>query len=167
MSGMAFRITSPSVSTRKLSTPWVDGCCGPKLMSISSLFRSTRRRTSFDMALSSRPSGPPAGRTERGGRGRGRRRMELLVLGDAHQVDASKLDERVLAQVGDAVEAAGLLVVLAQRVADPVVGEHDPAQVGVAGEGDAEEVVDLPLQPVGGLPDALDRVDHRAGPVEL
>ena len=56
-----------------------------------------------------------------------------------------------------------LLVVLAERVADPVVGQHDAPQVGVAGEVHAEEVVDLPLEPVGGLPDRVERRHHRVG----
>ena len=63
--------------------------------------------------------------------------------------------------------AARLLVVLAERVADPVVRQHDAAKVRVTGEVDAEQVVDLALEPVGGLPHALDARDRRARAVEL
>src|SRR6266496_3642691 len=153
-SGIALLRTSPSVSTMKLMTPWVEGCCGPKLRTISSLSRSTRRRMSFSMVVP---------RSGLGGGGRVQRCLLRLL----RVVEPLQLDERVLADVGDAVPAARLLVVLAQRVADPVVGQHDPAQVRVAREVHAEQVVDLALEPVGGLPDPLDRVDGRGGPVRL
>jgi len=87
--------------------------------------------------------------------------------GPGHVVEPLQLHQRVLALVPDAVPATGLLVVLAERVADPVVGQHDAAQVGVAGEGDAEEVVDLALEPVGALPDPGERRHHRVGAVGL
>src|SRR6266540_654577 len=153
-SGIAFFRTSPSVSTMKLMTPWVDGCCGPKLRTISSLSRSTRRRMSFSMSFLS---------GLRGGVGLGRRRLLRL----RRVVEPLQLDEWVLADVRDAVPAARLLVVLAERVADPVVGEHDPAEVRVAREVHAEEVVHLALEPVRGLPDHLDRGDRRRGAVRL
>src|SRR3954462_13617782 len=44
-------------------------------------------------------------------------------------------------------------VVLALRVALPVVRHEDPGEVGVAGEDDTEHVVGLPLLPVGGRVD--------------
>src|SRR5262245_50933770 len=40
-------------------------------------------------------------------------------------------------------------IVLAQRVAYPVVRSEDTAQVGMVGERDPEEVIDLALTPVG------------------
>src|SRR5262245_17968415 len=49
------------------------------------------------------------------------------------------------------------LVVLAQRVPHPVLGQENAAQVGVAGEPDAGQVVNLVLVPVGGPPDARHR----------
>src|SRR3954447_18993518 len=39
MTGSARRITSPSSSRTTRSTPWVEGCCGPMLRIISSVFR--------------------------------------------------------------------------------------------------------------------------------
>src|SRR5207302_636326 len=52
-------------------------------------------------------------------------------------------------------EAHGLAaerIVLAQRVAGPVVFHDDPAQVGMAVEADAHEVEGLTLVPVRGRP---------------
>ena len=46
-------------------------------------------------------------------------------------------------------------IVLAQRMALPVVGHHDAAQVGVAAEVNAEEVEDLALVEVGRGPDGV------------
>ena len=63
---------------------------------------------------------------------------------------------RRLGGVGGHLGAAEGMV-LAQGVALPGIGHEDAAQVGVAGEADAEHVVDLPLVPVGGRPDAGDR----------
>src|SRR5438105_864927 len=61
------------------------------------------------------------------------------------------------------------LVILAQRVAEPVLGEQDAAQVGVAAKPDAAEIVDLALVPVGRLPRGSDRGNLRqlARPVVL
>ena len=54
-------------------------------------------------------------------------------------------------------------VVLALRVADPIVGHLDPGQTRMAVEDDAEEVVGLPLVPVAGGVDAEQRRDVRVG----
>ena len=51
-------------------------------------------------------------------------------------------------------------IVLAQRMAFPVLGHHDAAQVGVTVEVNAEEVEDLALVEVGGGPDGGDAVDE-------
>src|SRR5687767_6385261 len=48
-------------------------------------------------------------------------------------------------------------VVLAQRVALPVVAEEDAAMIGMPLERDAEHVVALALHPVGPAPDAGER----------
>src|SRR5579872_882780 len=48
----------------------------------------------------------------------------------------------------DAVVFQRVFVVLAQRMADPVVGQKDARQVRVAGEPDAGQVVDLAFVPV-------------------
>ena len=48
-------------------------------------------------------------------------------------------------------------VVLAQRMAFPVLGHQQPPQVAVPVEDDAEQVPHLALEPVGGRPDAASR----------
>src|SRR4051812_28096153 len=57
----------------------------------------------------------------------------------------------------DAVILQRELVILAQRVPHPVLGQQNAAQVGVAGEPDAGQVVDLALVPVGTGPERHDR----------
>src|SRR3982751_2568844 len=64
---------------------------------------------------------------------------------------------------GDAVVLAGEDVILPQGEALPVVGAEDAAQVGVAVEDDAEQVVRLALVPVGGRPEADDARHVRLG----
>src|SRR5579864_5382569 len=45
----------------------------------------------------------------------------------------------------------------------PVAGHENTPQVGMIAEPDAEHVEDLALIPVGGTPDAGDRIDLRRG----
>src|SRR5665647_601790 len=52
-------------------------------------------------------------------------------------------------------------VAFAQRVAFESLVHQDAAQVGVPGEGDAEHVEDLALEPVGVLPQPGERIDDR------
>src|SRR3990172_9226480 len=52
-------------------------------------------------------------------------------------------------------------IVLAQGVPHPVVGHHDPPQVGVPLESDPQQVVGLPLVPVGAAPDRRHALDAR------
>src|SRR6266850_122052 len=107
---MARSITSPSVSTRKLITPCVDGCCGPMLSSIfeascgegSSVAISVLHRRVF---------------------GLGGRRFRHEV------VERLELLLRIRPVVIDAVVLLGELVGLAQRPADPVLGEQDPPEI--------------------------------------
>ena len=66
---------------------------------------------------------------------------------------------RALVLDGDAAER----VVLALRVARPVVGHQDAGQGRVAVEDDPEEVLGLALVPVVGRVDRDDRRDVRVG----
>src|SRR5262245_16303720 len=72
---------------------------------------------------------------------------------------------RRLPPAGRVVRERDLLVaerrVLAERPAVPVVGEQDAREVGMPGEGDAEEVVGLALVPVRGRPHARNGRDRR------
>ena len=54
-------------------------------------------------------------------------------------------------------------IVLATRMAFPVVGHQDPAEIGVAVEADAEEVPDLTLGPAHRQPHARQRRHHGVG----
>src|SRR5262245_16508249 len=46
------------------------------------------------------------------------------------------------------------LVIFSERMAGPILGQENAAQVGMAGKPDAGEVIDLALMPIGGLPEA-------------
>ena len=54
MIGLVRSTVSPSSSSIRRSTPWVDGCCGPMLMIIVS---SSRRSMSMSSGLMKLPSG--------------------------------------------------------------------------------------------------------------
>src|SRR5438132_1353043 len=123
---------SPSDCTMKRSTPCVDGWCGPMLRSISSSI-SLVKTTSVTVAPS----------------GFGRRLADLEKL------------ERVRPRRGDAVVLVLLAVILAKRVALPVVWQKQPAQVGMPLEENAEQVVALALLPVGDRPHVDERRDRR------
>src|SRR5713226_9232458 len=45
-----------------------------------------------------------------------------------------------------------ILVILAQRITDPVLGQQDAPQIGMVGEPHAAQVVDLTLVPLGSSP---------------
>src|SRR5262245_49911987 len=118
MSGMASFITSPSARTTKRSTPWVDGCCGPMLSVISSV--TTPPPFARRCTSTSKPASP---------------------------IPFSSGLEQALARRRDAVVLLGLDEVLAQRMSRPVFGHEDPPQVGMSGEGHAEEIEHLALLP--------------------
>src|SRR5207248_10328843 len=71
----------------------------------------------------------------------------------------------VLLLPGEADRLAADRVVLAQRVALPVVVHQDPGEVGVALGADAHQVPGLAFVPVGGRPDWADP-RHRLAVVE-
>ena len=52
-------------------------------------------------------------------------------------------------------------VVLAKRMGGELFGHHQPTEVRMAREADPEQIPDLPLQPVGGLPELYDALDRR------
>src|SRR5881397_1864512 len=126
MSGMASFITSPSARTTKRSTPCVEGCCGPMVRVMSSVERPP--------SLVSRCTS---------------------TSNPARPISASRL-QQALPRRRDAVVLLGLDEVLAQRMARPVLGHEDAAEVRVVLEGDSEQVEHLPLLPLGGVPHARD-----------
>ena len=88
------------------------------------------------------------------------RRQEIEIAEFLRQPHRLVDDPLLLVVVAD-LDEAGEREVLAQRIAlEAVVGE-DAAQVGVAGEQDAVEVVGLALEPVGAGKDRRDRGHRR------
>src|SRR6266852_3250740 len=109
-------MTSPSRTSSRRSTPWVEGCCGPMLTVSSS--RS-----------------PSAAPTE--GASTSVTAVDLSGHGEVDGLRAERLGAP-------------------QRVAAPIVGEHDAAQIGVALKVDAKEVEQFALVPVGAGDDGGD-----------
>src|SRR3954451_15821048 len=120
---------SPSRRRTTRNTPCVLGCCGPMLIT-SSLVSNIAPWTVFGVS-----SALPVLLNVR----LFARLAQLQpVFGVFHQQFAGALER----------------IILALREPLPVVGHQDPAPIGMAGEVDAEHVVDLALEPVGGRPDA-------------
>ena len=138
---------SPSSSSTSRSTPCVDGCCGPMLTTMRSSWIGSPSPPS---TVSQSP--PVTVKTRPSVVSRARRRTGVCRC---HWYDpplVRRRDLRALVLDRDAAER----VVLALRVALPVVRHQDPGQGRVAVEDDAEHVVGLPLLPVGGRVDAGD-----------
>ena len=131
---------SPSSSSTSRSTPCVLGCCGPMLTVIVSV-RMFRHRV--------RSSLVPGATADRVRCWRG-----TLLRVTCSGSDAS----RRLADLHR--------IVLAQRIAFPVLRHQQPPQIGMAVEHDAEQVPDFALEPVGRRPDAADRRDVRVVAVQ-
>src|SRR5262245_22592905 len=93
-SGMASIMISPSVLMMERITPWVDGCCGPMFSVISSPLSYAKMSSLIFHRL-------------------------LLVVGRGLIVNRQQL-QRVGARRRHAAVRLRLLVVLAQRVPDPV-----------------------------------------------
>src|SRR5581483_6393184 len=140
-------MTSPSVRSTRRSTPWVLGCCGPMLTSISSV------RTSNSMTVG---SGVP--------------RVTRLVIGSSVTVaiyqspvpPRAESSRRVLsARLEDSARGGTWLsspnpvifqrelVILPQWVPDPILGQQHPPQVRVPREPHPAQVVHLAFVPVG------------------
>ena len=144
---------SPSSSRISRSTPCVDGCCGPMLTTTrSSASRSIPETTESQSCPVTVKTLPDVVSCSRGvGVGV---RVGLVVRCRSSVVGpplVGRRDRRALVLDRDAAER----VVLALRVARPVVGHLDPGQRRVPVEDDAEEVVGLALVPV------VRRVDRR------
>src|SRR3569833_14378 len=172
-------VSPSSVRTRR-STPCVDGCCGPMF--------TTSRSSSLSCApwTTSSQSCPPTLKTVPSVASSAPYASYSLVAltfslpsRTTRPSPAAPLARRLAAPWcsyvrpplvrrrhggpavldGDAAEG----VVLALRVAHPVVRHHDPGQRRVPVEDQAEEVVRLALVPVVGRVDRHDRRDVRVG----
>src|SRR5437899_12967660 len=143
MWGRAARTTSPSVRSSIRSTPWVEGCWGPMLRIISSVsMSSTRQPYSPAVLRASLLIDVPVG-----GREVERAHADLLPGHRALGHLLRRLDVHAVVEVR-------IHPVLAQGMADPVVGQEHPPQVAVAVEDEPEEVVGLALVPVRHRPRA-------------
>src|SRR5919199_3274933 len=124
MTGRQRTTTSPSSTSSSRSTPWVDGCCGP-MLTVSSSRCSSGLTSSVEPTSWVLVPGVP-GRTS----------------ASARTIDVSR-DGEV-----DGLRPEGFGA--SQRVALPVIGQHDALQVGVALEANTEQVEQLALVPVDG-----------------
>src|SRR4051812_110441 len=167
------RITdSPRSSSIRRRTPCVDGCWGPMLMIMVSssgpadcsswaASASDRRRTAPSsrnrsvalvterLLISWAPSRVSAAPGVGG--------CAILVIGDTSCAAGSARRGGVLELHGD---AAGVIV-LAERVPDPVLGQEDAGQVRMAREADAEHIEHLALGGLGARVDLEERGRHR------
>src|SRR5881409_3850312 len=107
-------MTSPSVRSTRRSTPWVLGCCGPMLTSISSV------RTSNSMSVWSA--------SVRGELVRGRSAVDIQNQGSGVRGQGSVATDLAPA---DAMILQRELVILPQGMALPVLVQQDARQVGV------------------------------------
>ncbi len=76
-------------------------------------------------------------------------------------------NNRAFADGGDTVVFKRLDEIFAERMAGPIFGHQDAAEVSMTFEVDAEEIEDFPFHPVGGMPDLFDRGDGRIVAREL
>src|SRR5581483_7489134 len=133
---------SPSRSTISRSTPCVDGWFGPKLMRMMSALSTFDGSSCFTVGIGCgmrEPSYWPS-----------------CTIGHAVRVGAI-VTAWVSLGFREADGLAALRVVLAQRVALPVVVHDQPREVGMAVEADPHQVELLALEPVRRRPDADDR----------
>src|SRR6185503_20673111 len=118
MSGIASFMISPSARTTKRSTPCVDGCCGPMLSVMSSVTRPPLTWRSMSTSNPPRLIRPSSGL------------------------------QQALSRRRDAVVLLGLDEVLAQRMARPVLGHEEAAEVRVPREVDPQKLEHLALLPL-------------------
>ena len=168
MIGLVRSTVSPSSSSMSRSTPWVDGCCGPMLMIMVSLVGVGR--------LLGERGGVGLGQAQHRSRARAaaRRRRRPCAGAISWAPSAVRSTRSVVVVIGghrgwsSGVRGALELhrdapdgVVLAQRVAVPVLGHEDAGEVGVAVEADAEHVEHLALQRLGAGVDVEQRRARR------
>ena len=153
MIGLQRSTVSPCSSSISRSTPWVLGCCGPMLMIIVwSLVRVELAMSPSSAASASlmRSTAPTSRSSSRGGQ-LAARACSLLARSSSTVwivVDwycVMIVPRRPLNCTGMRAD----LVVLAQRVALPVLRHQDAGEVGVAVEHDAEHVEHLALHRLG------------------
>src|SRR5208282_6389351 len=131
MWGSARVTTSPSRSSTRRNTPWAEGCCGPKL-TVMVVPASVILRRLLVAGQNVRRPFPGADKIE-----------NAEFLDEIHRAVDHSLQLFVVMHF----DIAGQREILAQRMArEAVIGEQ-PAQIGMAGEGDAVHVEGFPLEP--------------------
>ena len=153
MIGLQRSTVSPCSSSMSRSTPCVLGCCGPMLMII--VWSSSGSLAGGRRARPPRPRSCAARRRPRAA-ARPRRQLaaRLAAPGRPRTVwrDQSTVIVASPSLTSRSLNCTGMradLVVLAQRVALPVLGHEDAREVGVVGERDAEHVEHLALHRLG------------------
>src|SRR4028119_610604 len=133
MCGMAETTVSPSSSRTSRSTPWVDGCCGP-IFSVSVSVAGAGASVMVEVAVINlahvapwRQFGRLSGASKSRDRCKPDRPAQAGCLQNVFHV--VEQDHRLAPDRG---------VILAQRMPAPVIRHHDPAEVGVPIERDAE-----------------------------
>src|SRR5665213_3829356 len=161
MSGARETMVSPSPSTTRRKTPCVDGCCGPMLRTIVESEMGSEPCGLWCDVDSATTSSTPGMSISSAERKPARlvpvvsRTPVVCVIGVLRATGFSR--SSAIAMLAVSLHR----VVLAERVAVPVVGHHDAGEARMAGEAHAEEVEDFALVEVGGRPDGGDAVDVR------
>ena len=127
------------------STPWVLGCCGPMLMIIVSSSPGTGLELG-GLGLGHAQHAADLAQQLLGVHALARRRQLLgALVGLDDALSSSTARQRAFSTPLNCTGMRADAVVLAQRVAVPVLGHEDPGEVGVAVEADAEHVEHLAL----------------------
>src|SRR4051794_17190512 len=170
MTGLVRSTVSPSSSSMRRSTPWVDGCWGPMLMiMVSSSETSMSMSPASTVAPSGRRRTPSSNASSRGSL-TSRRCCSSWSVSDVSCSRCGSLYTCVM--TGSSPRSRRFLelhghppdrVVLAEGVALPVLRHQDAREIRMAGEDDAEHVVGLALEGVGAGPDVEQRRHLRIG----
>src|SRR3546814_704371 len=158
--GLVRSTISPSSSSMRRSTPWVDGCCGPMLMIIVSSSDGSSPLKVAASASDMRRVAPTSRITSAASA-----EVRLVISCAPSEVARRRREELRSAGIAGLLELdrdATDGLALAQRVPDPVLGHEDACEVGVALEADAEHVVHLALHRLGA---GVDLEQRRAGGV--
>src|SRR5215472_1488093 len=126
---------SPSSLSFTRSTPCVDGCCGP-------MFRTSSSAPKSVCGFSPAPV------------------MVLLAMPVTAWSSLPAFNAQVLLYPADIL--LDDVVVLAERIALPLVGQKDARQIGMSSKNDPKHVKRFALQPIGGRPNSGNARDRFA-----
>src|SRR5688572_21709995 len=135
-------MTSPSSSSTSRSTPCAAGCCGPKF-SVKFWISGTAGILHVEV------------------------RLVPSVVADDFRDERTRLDtdrhiyDAAFRRVVTHLDVADQREVFAERVADEPVVREQAAQIGMAAEENSVQIERLALEPIGSVPDLVDRIDDR------